>query len=166
MTGKNSLTFVLILFVFITAAVVPVYSQSVKTIDERGVSALIKAREGKPLFINFWATWCIPCVEEFPDIVKLSEKYKEVEFVGISLDHHDEVNSKIRPFLKKMKAGFKNYVGRFKDDQNLIDLINGKWNGALPATVIYDKSGKQVSFHAKKLSYKEMETELKKVLPK
>lgn len=163
MTGKRIRSTIVVFVLLLVFTATPVHSQTVKTIDERGVSALIKARDGKPLFINFWATWCIPCTEEFPDIVKLSEKYKNVEFVAVSLDHHDEVNSKIRPFLKKMKAGFKNYVGRFKDDQNLIDLINGKWNGALPATAIYDKSGKQASFHAKKLSYKEMETELKKV---
>lgn len=163
MAWKNVRIASLLLFLFTTLSVIPVFSQTVKTIDEKGVTALLKARDGKPLFINFWATWCIPCTEEFPDIVKLSEKYKNVEFIAVSLDHHDEVNSKIRPFLKKMKAGFKNYVGRFKDDQNLIDLINGKWNGALPATAIYDKSGKQVSFHAKKLSYKEMEAELKKL---
>lgn len=163
MAGKNLRIVALLLILFTMLSVIPVFSQTVKTIDEKGVTALLKARDGKPLFINFWATWCIPCTEEFPDIVKLSEKYKNVEFIAVSLDHHDEVNSKIRPFLKKMKAGFKNYVGRFKDDQNLIDLINGKWNGALPATAIYDKSGKQVSFHAKKLSYKEMEAELKKL---
>lgn len=163
MAGKNLRIVALLLILFTMLSVIPVFSQTVKTIDEKGVTALLKARDGKPLFINFWATWCIPCTEEFPDIVKLSEKYKNVEFITVSLDHHDEVNSKIRPFLKKMKAGFKNYVGRFKDDQNLIDLINGKWNGALPATAIYDKSGKQVSFHAKKLSYKEMEAELKKL---
>ncbi len=163
MTGERYCAFALVVILFVSLSVAPVYSQTVKTIDEKGVSVLIKIRDGKPLFINFWATWCIPCTEEFPDIVKLSEKYKNVEFVAVSLDHHDEVNSKIRPFLKKMKAGFKNYVGRFKDDQNLIDLISSKWNGAIPATAIYDKSGKQVSFHAKKLSYKEMEAELKKV---
>ena len=156
--------FVWIVFIlFFSSGVLTIYSQTVKTIDEKGVSALIKARNSKPLFINFWATWCIPCTEEFPDIVKLSEKYKNIEFVGISLDHPDEVNSKILPFLKKVKAGFRNYVGRFKDDQNLIDMINEKWNGALPATAIFDISGKQISFHSKKLSYKEMETELKKV---
>jgi len=159
----RNVRFLLIVFVLLFAFGAPrFYSQTVKTIDEKGVTALLKARDGKPLFINFWATWCIPCTEEFPDIVKLSEKYKNVEFVAVSLDHHDEINSKIMPFLKKMKPGFKNYVGRFKDDQNLIDLINEKWNGALPATAIYDKSGKQLSFHAKKLSYKEMEAELKK----
>ncbi len=163
MTGRKIYLNVFVLLFVLLLGQFPAFSQTVKTIDERGVTALIKAREGKPLFINFWATWCIPCTEEFPDIVKLSEKYKNVEFVAVSLDHPDEVNSKIRPFLKKMKAGFKNYVGKFKDDQNLIDLINSKWNGAIPATAIYDGKGKQIAFHSKKLSYKEMEAELKKL---
>jgi len=141
-----------------------VYSQSVKTIDEKGVKALIENRDGKPLFINFWATWCIPCVEEFPDIVKLAKKYTDVDFVGVSLDHPDEIKSKIEPFLKKMKAPFVNFVAKFKDDQVLIDMINKNWNGAIPATAIYNSKGKQVSFHPKKKTYSEFEKELKKVI--
>ncbi len=143
---------------------IPGFSQNVKTIDEKGVKNLIENRGGKSLFINFWATWCLPCVEEFPDIVKLAEKYKDVDFVGISLDHPDEITSKIQPFLKKMKAPFPNFVAKFKDDQILIEMINKNWNGAIPATVIYNSKGKQLSFHAKKLSYKEFETELKKIV--
>lgn len=143
-----------------------VYSQSVKTIDEKGVKSLIENRDGRPLFINFWATWCIPCVEEFPDIVKLANQYKDVDFVGVSLDHPDEIKSKIQPFLKKMKAPFANYVAKFKDDQVLIDMINKNWNGAIPATAFYNSKGKQVSFIPKKMSYKELETELKKISSK
>ena len=140
------------------------YSQNVKPIDEKGVKSLIEKRQGKILFINFWATWCIPCTEEFPDIVKLANNYPEVEFVAVSLDHPDEIKTKIQPFLKKMKAPFVNFVAKFKDDQVLIEMINKNWNGAIPATAIYDGKGKQVFFHAKKMNYKEFEAELKRVI--
>lgn len=143
---------------------IPAQSQDVRTIDEKVLSNLLKNRNGKVLFINFWATWCVPCREEFPDIVKLSKNYPKVEFIAVSLDHHDEIKSKIEPFLKKMKAPFKNYVAKFKDDQVLIEMINKDWNGALPATATYSSNGKQIFFHAKKMSYKEFEKELKKVI--
>lgn len=139
-------------------------SQDVKTIDEKGLSNLLKNRDGKVLFINFWATWCVPCREEFPDIVKLAKNFPKVEFIAISLDHPDEIKSKIQPFLKKMKTPFKNYVAKFKDDQILIEMINKDWNGAIPATAIYSSNGKQVGFYPKKMSFKEFEKELKKVI--
>jgi len=154
----SQVSLILVLFSFC------VFSQNVKTIDEKGVKSLIENRDGRPLLINFWATWCIPCVEEFPDIVKLAKKYKDVDFVGVSLDHPDEIKSKIEPFLKKMKAPFVNFVAKFKDDQVLIDMINKNWNGAIPATAIYNGKGKQVSFHPKKKTYSEFEKELKKVI--
>ncbi len=152
------------LYLVLCSFSVEVQAQEVKIIDEKGMKSLIESRGGKPLFINFWATWCMPCTEEFPDIVKLSKNYPDFEFVAVSLDHHDEIKSKIQPFLKKMKPGFKNYVAKFKDDQILIEMINKKWNGAIPATVIYNSKGKQISFQAKKLSYKEFEAELKKIV--
>ncbi|MBK7866006.1 MAG: TlpA family protein disulfide reductase [Ignavibacteriales bacterium] len=139
-------------------------SQEVKTIDEKGLSNLLKNRDGSILFINFWATWCVPCREEFPDIVKLAKNFPKVEYVAVSLDHPDEIKSKIEPFLKKMKAPFNNYVAKFKDDQVLIEMINKDWNGAIPATAIYSSNGKEVGFYPKKMSYTELEKELKKVI--
>lgn len=143
-----------------------VHSQDVKTVDEKGLTGLLKNRNNKVLFINFWATWCVPCREEFPDIVKLAKNFPKVEFIAVSLDHPDEIKSKIEPFLNKMKAPFKNYVAKFKEDQILIEMINKDWNGAIPATAIYSSNGKQIFFNAKKMSYKEFETELKKIGPK
>lgn len=141
-----------------------IQSQDIKTIDEKGLTGLLKNRNSKVLFANFWATWCVPCREEFPDIVKLAKNFPKVEFVAVSLDHPDEIKSKIEPFLKKMKVPFKNYVAKFKDDQVLIEMINKDWNGAIPATAIYSSNGKQVGFYPKKMSYKEFEKELKNVI--
>jgi hypothetical protein len=96
----------------------------------------------------------------------LQKTFPKVEFIAVSLDHPDEIKSKIEPFLNKMKAPFKNYVAKFKDDQILIEMINKDWNGAIPATAIYSSNGNQMFFNAKKMSYIEFETELKKIAPK
>lgn len=138
----------------------------VDTINKEMLAKIIKERKGKPLFLNLWATWCTPCREEFPAICKLAEEYKDVEFIGISVDFPEEVESKIIPFLKTQKAKFVNYVNGFEGDEELINSLDKDWNGALPATFIYDKNGKRISFLEGKKSYDEFKKEIEKVKKK
>jgi len=129
----------------------------VSLLDADGFQNLKKRNEGKILFINTWATWCIPCKEEFPDLVRLKEYYNDsdVVFVGISVDFPDEVDTKVKPFLYSQKINFQNYVQNFKQPENLINLLNEKWRGAVPATFIYDKKGDQKAFLLGKRSFEE-----------
>ncbi|MBS3944443.1 MAG: redoxin domain-containing protein [Melioribacter sp.] len=138
----------------------------VDTINKELLAKIIKERKGKPLFLNLWATWCVPCREEFPAINKLAEEYKDVEFIGISVDFPEEVESKIIPFLKSQKAKFISYVNGFEGDEELINTLDKDWNGALPATFIYDKNGKKVSFLEGKKSYDEFKKEIEKAKKK
>jgi thiol-disulfide isomerase/thioredoxin len=127
------------------------------TIDE--LNEIIKNREGRVLLINIWATWCVPCKEEFPDLIKISNKYGEqIELIGISIDYPDEVESKIIPFLNKLKPNFINYVNAEKDAERFINNLNPDWSGAIPATFFYDLEGKQFLFYEGKMSFKEIET--------
>lgn len=118
------------------------------TAGEKELSELINNRNGKYLFLNIWATWCIPCVEEFPDIVKLSEKYssEKFDFASLSIDYLEEKDKKVIPFLTKMNAKFSHYINGFKKDEMLINFISEDWSGAVPLTLIYDSSGKQIAF--------------------
>ncbi|MCX6151225.1 MAG: TlpA disulfide reductase family protein [Ignavibacteriales bacterium] len=119
--------------------------QRVDSINKFGLNTLIQKRNGKILLLNILATWCLPCIEEFPDLVKLSESYEpgKLEIVGISVDYPDEVKSKILPFLTKHSVPFKIYVANFNKDEDLINTLDLKWNGAIPASFIYDNKGKQ-----------------------
>ncbi len=140
----------------------------VEKIDQTLLEKIIKNRNGKVLFLNVWATWCAPCKEEFPDLVKLADKYKnlKVDFIGLSVDYPDEVDSKIIPFLKKNKANFKIYVNDFDDVEDLINFLNKKWNGAIPATFIFDKTGKQQKYILGMRDFDEFDKELNEVLSK
>ncbi len=140
----------------------------VDLINKTKLEKIIKERNGKFLFLNIWATWCAPCREEFPDIVRLAEEYKEkkIEFIGISIDYPDEIASKIIPFLMTNKVIFKNYVNDFNNDEDLINMLDKKWNGALPATFIYDTKGKKLSFLFGSKSYQEFKIEIEKALKK
>jgi thiol-disulfide isomerase/thioredoxin len=120
----------------------------VRTIDSDGLRSLLSERKGRALILNVWATWCIPCVEEFPDLVRLDSLYRSrgVDVVTISIDFEDEVDTKIRPFLRRMRASMPAYVNAFPTPADLIDELEPSWSGAIPATFAYDAKGRRVDY--------------------
>ncbi len=102
--------------------------------------------QGKVLLINFWATWCAPCVAEFPEFVMIDKTYraKGVRTVSISTDEKSDIETGVIPFLKKQKAEFESFVSDADDPQELIDVVDKNWSGALPATFVFDKQGKLI----------------------
>ena len=140
-------------------------SLTVVPIDQVGLQKLIRERNGKILFLNVWATWCVPCVEEFPDIVKLSQAYpgNEVEVVGVSADYPDEIETKILPFVKKHSVPFRIYVAKFDHQEDFINSLESSWSGALPASLIYDVHGNRRFFHAGQGAFDQFKKEIEKV---
>jgi peroxiredoxin len=102
--------------------------------------------KGQVLVLNFWATWCAPCVAEMPEFVKLDAEYrnKGVRVVAISADDTTDLNTLVARFVREKKMAFPVYVQDTDDPQEMIDLINKDWPGTLPATFIYDKQGQLV----------------------
>ena len=161
------LTLVLIIFSSVYSENI-VFSQSVelkvKIINTEDLRGIVKNND-LPLLINIWATWCMPCREEFPDLVKISNSYKgKVRFVGISVDDSEDLDSKVIPFIKNRKAEFEIYLLKVVDPEDFINLLNKKWGGAIPATFIYDKRGNQEEMLIGKQSYKTFKEALKKVI--
>ncbi len=147
-----------------------VYSQlnsayEVNIINVSDLKLILEDGKGSPLLINVWATWCEPCREEFPDLVKLSNTYRdEIRFIGISADDVDELDSKVIPFLKNQNAQFENYLIKVREPEDFINLLDKDWSGAIPATFIYDKNGKQTEVLIGKQSFEEFEKAIKKVI--
>ncbi len=114
--------------------------------------------------VNFWATWCVPCVQELPNFEKLQAQYKDknVKVILVSLDMKKQVESRLIPFIKK--KGLKSKVVYLNDpDANAwIGRVDPKWSGAIPATVIYKKEER--AFFEQSFTYEALETELKKFL--
>ena len=94
--------------------------------------------------INFWATWCGPCVKELPYFEALTSKYegKPVQVVLVSLDFPKQLESKLVPFMEKNQLTSKVVVLLDGKYNNWIDKISPDWEGAIPATLIY-KEGKE-----------------------
>ena len=117
----------------------------------------------KPVLLNFWATWCVPCVEEFPDIVKLSEKYKgQFALILVSCDFN-EARSEAAQFLKKQGVNFTTFFKIGKDNE-FIQKISTEWTGALPYTIIYNKQGDVSDSWKGKADISNFESALNKVL--
>ena len=135
-----------------------------KVYDYDGLEPLINKKDDKVHIVNFWATWCAPCVKELPYFEKITEDYKnkDVEVLLVSLDFPRNYETKLKPFIKK--HDLKSEVVAFDDtDQNRwIPAINENWTGALPATIIY--KGNKRQFYEKSFTQQELENELKQFL--
>ena len=117
-----------------------------KPVDEASYPRMVSGYKGKVLLVDFWATWCVPCRAELPQLAKLQAKLKAkgLEIITISADEPERVAAAPR-FLKETGASaMPAYVKRAKDDDKFIGGLDPKWQGALPALFLYDKTGKKV----------------------
>lgn len=141
----------------------PVEARVVK-VDDAGLKDVLKAK-GKPRVVNFWATWCAPCIEEFPDLVKLDTEYRgKVDVVTISLDSVDDINTLVPDFLKRMKAEMPAFLLVSADETELISSVQKDWSGGLPFTVVYTANGEQAYFREGKFKPEVLKTEIEKLL--
>ncbi|GAB2786892.1 hypothetical protein GCM10027275_34310 [Rhabdobacter roseus] len=118
---------------------------AVEMIDEAGIRELLQNKSDKLRLINVWATWCGPCVTEFPDFMTIHHMYRQRDFelVTISADTPDK-RDKVLKFLQGKMASTKNYLISFEDKYKLIEAIDPNWQGALPYTILVEPGGKIV----------------------
>lgn len=116
---------------------------------------IIDNRHGKILFINVWATWSKPSINELQDIDMLynNYRYKDVDFLSLSVDLTSKIDSVVIPFLKKEKFEHPVYVVQEKSGMQIMKILSPKWNGGIPASFLFDKNGKREIFILGSQSY-------------
>ncbi len=126
----------------------------------------MKNRHGKALFVNFWATWCAPCVEEFPDIVRIADELRSsnIDVVAVSADDFDDETSKVIPFITKEKVPFKVYMAKLEGEDAFIDGVDKSWGGGIPASFVFDAQGRRRTFLLGKQSYESLKAAIQQVL--
>lgn len=132
--------------------------------DFNGLEPLLNKKDDKTYIVNFWATWCKPCVEEMPYFEKTFAEQKDngVEMLLVSLDMPSMWKKRLEPFVKE-----KNLKGEvvILDDPKMNDWIpkiDEDWQGGIPATLIYNKDNRKFYTHG--FTYEELNTELKKFI--
>lgn len=141
-------------------------AQDIPFIKAEQITAWKNADTDTLYVLNFWATWCAPCVEELPAFEKLNKNYadKKVKVILISTDFKRNVEPKVKPFVKKRKLESTVVFMNESNPNNYIDLVDTTWSGAIPATLIVSKKKNVSRFFEKKLTYAELEAAVKEAL--
>lgn len=115
----------------------------VSMIDVAGIEDLLENKSEKLRLINFWATWCVPCVAEFPDLIMINRNYRKRKFemVTVSLDPPNK-DEQVLKFLTKTYASTTNYHYNSDNKYDLIEAVDKEWPGSLPYTIIVKPGGK------------------------
>jgi len=118
---------------------------SVAPADAAALTALRKNGSGKFRLVNFWATWCGPCITEFPDLITINRMYRhrDFEFVTVAAQYPDEQKDVLK-FLQKHQASSRNLLFGEPDKYKLIEAFDPSWSGALPYTVFINPEGKVI----------------------
>jgi peroxiredoxin len=115
------------------------------TLGVGGIASLLHNDTKKLRLINLWATWCVPCVEEFSDLVTLNRMYRDRGFELVSISTDDSAaRTKALRFLQKQQSSSPNYIFTGDDKYKLIEAIDPKWQGALPYSMLIEPGGKIV----------------------
>ncbi|MHC1702475.1 MAG: TlpA family protein disulfide reductase [Tenuifilaceae bacterium] len=138
--------------------------QLVPVTDFNGLKPWLTKQTDSVYVINFWATWCTPCVKEFPDFELINKEYKDkkVKVLMVNLDFPDQNQKRVLPFLKARKSELDVIM---LDDSNQNVWINGidsSWSGAIPATLIYSLNKRE--FYESELSFNQLDSLIKEHL--
>jgi len=140
----------------------------VSPIDTDALKGLVTQQRERPLLVNFWATFCDPCRDEFPDLVKIDKEYRpqSLDFVTVSLDDIDQLKTDVPKFLSSMKATMPAYLLNVTDPEPAINFIDKRWQGDLPATYLYNEKGEVVYKHIGRVNTAELRQAIEKAVKK
>jgi len=138
----------------------------VKSFDFKSIEPYLKKNNDTTYVINFWATWCEPCVKELPHFEKLNESYvgKKVKVLLVSMDMPNKVETSLIPYIKKKNLKSEVLLLNDPDANAWIDKVDKTWSGAIPATIIYNTDTR--TFYERSFTYTELENELLKIINK
>jgi len=116
---------------------------AIAVVDTARLVSKLSGARGAVVVVNFWATWCPPCVKEMPELARFHTEYsaKGVVFVSVSVDHPDLIDESVRPFVKKHALPFAVLVLNESAPEQVGKALKVDWDGAVPATFVFDKDG-------------------------
>ena len=117
-------------------------SDTISVYDFKKLEPLLYSKTKKIKIVNFWAIWCAPCVKELPYLQEYAQKNPNVELLMVSMDFPEDIESKLKPFLKKRGLTAKVVVLDDPDANSWIDKVYLNWSGAIPFTIIFNEDNR------------------------
>lgn len=147
----------LIAFIALTS-VLRVKAQEVRGVDFKDIEKRTIHSSDTVFVINFWATWCAPCVKELPYFERLAEKYKDkaLKVILVSLDFKSKIQSDLVSFIKKHHLKSEVVVSA-NLDESFINTVDKSWSGAIPATLIVNHQKGVRKFYEQEFNFEELE---------
>lgn len=140
------------------------FSQKVSVIKITDLEKRINNPSDTTYIVNFWATWCAPCVKELPDFDSISKTYSgKVKVIFVTMDFKEDIDTKVRPFLIKKPLVSEVLLLDEVNGNYFIPKISDKWTGAIPATLILNNNKKYRNFFERKLNYIFLKEEIEKL---
>ena len=132
-------------------------NESIKIMNFDEFEPLLYRDTDSVYVINFWATWCAPCVREIPAFEKLNEVYegKKVKVILVSLDFPNQLESRVVPFVNDMNVQSQVILLDERNPNRWIPLVSEEWTGAIPATIIYSRDFR--GFYQREFHFEELE---------
>jgi thiol-disulfide isomerase/thioredoxin len=139
------------------------YNQNVKLLNINQLNERIKNGKDSTYVVNFWATWCAPCIKELPHFEKLGAEHKseKLAVLLVSLDFKSKLQSNVIPFVKRKNLKNEVFLLNESNPQEFIDRIDPSWSGSIPAT-LFIKNDKR-KFVESEFTYEQLLTEYKKL---
>ena len=151
--------FILVLFAFSMSG----YSQNVKLLNIDQLNERIKNGKDSTYVVNFWATWCAPCIKELPHFEKLNAEHKaeKLAVLLVSVDFKSKLKLAVIPFVKRKNMKSEVFLLNESSPQEYIDRIDKSWSGSIPATLFI--KGDKRTFIESEFTYEQLLTEYKKL---
>ncbi|TDX09825.1 AhpC/TSA family protein [Flavobacterium sp. S87F.05.LMB.W.Kidney.N] len=155
----KSFYYIILISIFSVSA----YSQNVKLLNINQLNERIKNGKDSTYVVNFWATWCAPCIKELPHFEKLKAEHKseKLAVLLVSLDFKSKLESNVIPFVKRKNLKNEVFLLNESSPQEFIDRIDPSWSGSIPAT-LFIKNDKR-KFVETEFTYEQLLTEYKKL---
>ena len=119
----------------------------IQPIDARQLGEVLRAEKGQVVLVNFWATWCRPCLKEIPELTELAHDLEDRGFtlVPVSLDDPGDLQTMVIPFLNKWFPEFRTYTRLEPHMDSMVSVVDPAWNEILPTSYLLDRDGNLVA---------------------
>ena len=133
--------------------------EQVEPISADEFQQVLAHHRGEVVLVNLWATWCIPCVQELPDLNLLQERFRDrgLRVLAVSFDDIGKLDDRVRPFFAEKAPALVSYLQTEDDQFTFVEPLDEEWIGAMPTSFFIDRTGEIVKRHTGRLLYRDLE---------